>query len=127
MATVRGLDALVWIARAEVRGTEIMHAMRGHKCTEACETEPYNKPLAGQGKWPACPIALTSSPAWRAVCSLYLAAQVSPLAGWPDNRPLWVVEAMMALKSELDKEEARRTKEATQRAKTGGNFRPALP
>lgn len=46
--------------------------------------------------WSVCPLDLLDSPFARLSKSLYDAAQVSPLTGWPDKFAPWAVYGLMA-------------------------------
>lgn len=52
-------------------------------------------------KWETCPVReAMDDPTVKYVLDLDEAAQVSPIADWPRNRPVWLVQAMLTLRRE---------------------------
>ena len=63
---------------------------------------------------------MLSEPAWAEAVDLYLAAQISPIAGFPECLSAWGFDALLALKAAVRAEDERQM----DRARSGG---PAAP
>ncbi len=104
------------LALAEVR----MPELRAHAACKKCEKCDGSKchewksrtPVLERRDWPACPIGMTRAPAWREVVTRYVAAKVSPIAGWPGSESAWALTGMIALKTAAQDEESRQIEEA---------------
>ena len=75
---------------------------------DACD--PLFPPPLNFSGWPSCPVSLLRSPAWQYVIRLHNAAQVSPLAQWPNGYPAWVVYGLQGLASAIATREAERAR-----------------
>lgn len=118
---------LALYALAQARATEVESAC-GRSCAgcpgpgvpDGCETRKRPLVVLDRRDWPMCPRGMLRVPAWQDLVSLYLSAQVSPLTGWPDAYPAWVVEGVTQLQTALKTEEARQLKLMSGAATKGG-------
>lgn len=117
-------------ALAESRAAQIHHEL-GARCRECpgldasdgCATRRRPEVIAGKHDWPVCPMGLLRNTAWRGLVDVYVQAQISPLAGWPDAYSAWAVHGMTALRLAVRREEMRQAKAQA----PGGDGRPKLP
>ncbi len=74
--------------------------------------------VCGRADWPFCALGHLRVRAWAAVVSLYLAAQVAPIVGWPDAFTAHAFDSFLALKQAVNEDTERRMRES--RAASGG-------
>lgn len=70
------------------------------------------RPVAGL-VWESCPLCLIAAPSWRRLVDRYIAAKVSPLAGFPTAYTAWAYRGLVELHNEVRAEERRKLEEAT--------------
>lgn len=103
---------LALYALAQVKAQEVERVMssRCSGCSgERCD-QPMRVPVAGRADWPACPLAMLRAPSWRSLVDTFLAARISPLAGWPDAYTAWAVEGLVELHSAIRTDEEQQRK-----------------
>lgn len=107
-------------ALAQARASEVEAACGrpckgcpGPEAEGGCLTRQRPTVVLDRRDWPMCPRGMLQVGAWRELVALYLAAQVSPLEGWPGTYPAWVVEGMSALWSAIESEKGRQLKLAS--------------
>lgn len=74
--------------------------------------------------WPRCPLAMANDATWSQLVNIYRASRVSPLSGWPTAYTSWAVRGLTALREEVQREEARQVKAASETGKPGGSVVP---
>lgn len=78
--------------------------------------------VLGRSDWPESPRAMLAHPAWQEAVDLYLAAQVSPLDGFPECMTAWGFDALLALKSAVRTEDERQMERARSGPAGGPQF-----
>jgi hypothetical protein len=109
-------------ALAQVRASEVKQ-QTGKHCdgcpgpgvAGGCETRPFRKVCLGRHDWPMCPRGMTRDPMWERIVERYVAAQVSPLADYPDDYTPLGVRGLVAIKVAVREEDDRRMREQTKR------------
>lgn len=106
-------------ALAQVRADDVRSACKkscadcpGPEAENGCLTRKFPAAVAGRADWPMCPMGMLRVRAWEEIVDLYVAAKVSPLAGFPDAHPAFVQDAMVTLFTAVRNDEDRRVKEA---------------
>lgn len=69
---------------------------------------PAGADLPG-GEWSVCPYGVLRSAQFQVLIQVHRLAEVSPLAGWPDDWPAWLSWGIVELRRRLAAE-ARRAK-----------------
>lgn len=80
--------------------------------------------IIDRADWPRCPLAMVHDPVWAQVVNIYRASRVSPLTGWPMAYTSWGTRAVIALREEVQREEARQVKAVSSAGKPGGSVVP---
>ena len=111
-------------ALALVRASDIEREL-AHRCGDCPGTgagcKPHRGVVAGRSDWPLCPRAMTRNPAAQECADLYVAAQISPLAGFPQTMSAWGFDMLMQIKQAVRSEDERKARE---RAQSGGPGKP---
>lgn len=119
------LYALAQAREKEVRAAcaERCKDCPGPEHPSGCLSRPATtRPVAGRSDWPICPMGMLRTRAWEEIVDLYLAAKVSPIAGFPEAHPAWVQDGVIALLSAVRAEEDRQLKDARKRGSDGPQF-----
>lgn len=125
---LRGSVPLHLYALAQVRADEVRSACAkpcadcpGPEADDGCLTRKFPAAVAGRADWPFCPQGMLQVRTWQECVELYVAAKVSPIAGFPDDRPAFVQDAMVSLFTAVRNDDERRAKEAS-KGPAGPNF-----
>jgi len=65
--------------------------------------------------WRTCPEWEIRDPHWRVIVYNYNCAQVTPLAGWPSEWSVWLVDGMCALKAAIETHKVEQLEKARSR------------
>ncbi len=107
--------ALYALAQARVEDVRAACAERckdcpGPEAENGCLTRKASGVVAGRSDWPFCPLGMLQVRAWRAVVDLFIAAKVSPIAGFPEDRPAVIQDALIELHCAVRSEEERKAR-----------------
>lgn len=67
---------------------------------DTCDAVPPGDSLPG-GSWSRCPYPLLRSGRFSTLLALHKAAEVAPLADWPNGYPAWLAWGMIELRARL--------------------------
>jgi hypothetical protein len=107
-----GLYALAQSRSADVESTcgRACAGCPGPLAEGGCLSRQSPRVVLDRRDWPMCPRGMLRVPAWQDLVAAYVAAKVSPLAGWPGEYAAWAVEGMSALAGAMAAEENRQLK-----------------
>lgn len=95
-------------ALATVKSVEIDRELGGRckdcpgpTAEDGCRSRQVTRAVGSD--WPMCPRGMLRAPAWEGVLQTYLAAQISPLAGWPEEYAPYVVDGCAAIRAAVRK------------------------
>ncbi len=104
-------------AAAEARAEDVRAACverckgcPGPESEGGCLTRKASGVVAGRADWPLCPLGMLQVRAWRGVVDLFIAAKVSPLAGFPEDRPAYIHDGLIELHCAVRSEEERKSR-----------------
>jgi hypothetical protein len=73
----------------------------GPQAADGCQTRRVTRAVGVD--WPLCPRAMLRAPTWDGILQTYLAAQISPLAEWPEAYAPYVVDGCAAIRAAVRK------------------------
>lgn len=107
--------------QAEIQGP---YRLRCDRCPRERRCGQWDgRPVLGLRNWPRCPAAYFSDPIWTQVLRLHAAAQVAPLAEWPDGYAAWCERYLLRLEQGLQRKVAADTEVARKRAEAEAKWR----